>query len=69
LLTLDVSRTEVNEKEPLSIADNGSQQSGRLAISASEHPLAKHGLALAAGLLLRFYCRNAGQSAYQAGYL
>ena len=33
--TLDVSRAEVNEKEPLSIADNGSQQSGRLAIPLS----------------------------------
>jgi hypothetical protein len=32
LLTLDVSRTEVNEKEPLSITDNGSGKSGRLAI-------------------------------------
>ncbi len=28
--TRDVSPVEVNEKEPLSIVDNGSQQSGRL---------------------------------------
>ena len=28
--TLDVSRAEVNEKEPLSITDNGSHKSGRL---------------------------------------
>ena len=33
--TVDVSPVEVNEKEPLSITDNGSGKSGRLAIPLS----------------------------------
>ena len=33
--TSDVSPVKVNEKEPLSLTDNGSQQSGRPAIEIS----------------------------------